>query len=183
LALWPVFSLVTSAFRVEGVLTSGAISDASGVLAAPELVTAVQPPVAFWQVPVPCEPRASSETAGLTPDAELVTVPAQEPVVGQVSAAPEAEAADGPDPNAGSFLPSACAALGPVEATEIVWGAHAPLPAVQVALPVEVCGLPVLGSGLDAELVAVPEQPVAPVAQFTEAEATDTADGPFAAGF
>jgi hypothetical protein len=183
---WLVFWLVTVALGVEGVVTRGLIVEASGVVVAPELVTAVHPPVLFWQVPVPCEPLGSAETVGLVPDAELVTVPVQEPRVGQLSAAPEAEAAEGPEPPAGSLLPRVWAAPGPVEAIEIVCGAQVPPPAVQLAVPVEVWGLPVFGSGLDAELVAVPLQPVAVSAlagQVTEPEATDTADGPVAAVF
>lgn len=104
----------------------------------------------------------------------------------QLSAAPDAEAADGPDPPEPVPpvvvpWPRVSAAPGPVEATDIVCGLQAPPPAVQEALPVEVWGAPVVGSGLAAELVAWPAQPVAPAGQLTDPEATDTAEGPLAA--
>jgi len=96
--LWPVVWEVVVAFGVEGAWTRGAILEASGPAEAPELVTAWHPPVAPWQVPVPVEPRGSGEMFGSVPVAELVTLPVQLDWLLQLSAAPEAEAADGPEP-------------------------------------------------------------------------------------
>jgi hypothetical protein len=95
----PMLSDVVVALVVDGAFTSGAIFEASGPAEAPELVTAWQPPTAPWQVPVPVEPRGSGDTPGSVPVAELVTVPVQLDWVSQVSAAPETEAADGPEPD------------------------------------------------------------------------------------
>jgi hypothetical protein len=81
------------------------------------------------------------------PVAELVTLPVQALVV-QVSAAPEADAADGPDPLslAWPLVARYCAAPGWVEATDTVCGLHAAPPAVQDAVPVVVRGPPAAGS-------------------------------------
>jgi hypothetical protein len=76
---WLVLCWVRVAFGVDGVFTNGAITDASGPAEAPELDTAVHPPTAFWQDPVPDEPRASGDTDGSTPEAELVTDPLHAP--------------------------------------------------------------------------------------------------------
>jgi hypothetical protein len=93
----PVVPEVTVAFWVERICTSGAIRFASGPVEAPELVTAWQtPPITPVQVPSLCEPRGSAETAGSTAVAALVTAPWQTIPPEQVSAAPAAEAADGP---------------------------------------------------------------------------------------
>jgi hypothetical protein len=179
-----VLCWVSVAFEVDGVATSGAIFEASGPAEAPELVTATQPPTLFWQLPVPDEPRASGDTDGSTPEAELSTDPVHEPWAAQLSEAPDAEAADGPDPSFAELVvcPKAAAAPGPVEATDTVCGSHAAPPAVHEALPLLVSGLPVDGFGLEALEVAVPAHPLAPAAQFTDPEATDTAEGPLAAG-
>jgi hypothetical protein len=99
LAGWsPMVSEVVVAFCVDGAWTRGATLEASGPAEAPELVTAWQPPTAPWQVPVPVEPLGSADTLGSVPVAVLDTVPVQEVCESQLSAAPEAEAADGPDP-------------------------------------------------------------------------------------
>jgi hypothetical protein len=101
----PMLWDVVVAFCVEGAATSGAISEASGPADAPELVTAWQPPVVFWQLPVPVEPRGSGEMSGSVPVAVLDTVPVQVDCPVQLSAAPDAEAADGPDPPVLSWVP------------------------------------------------------------------------------
>jgi hypothetical protein len=95
----PTVSEVVVALEVDGAWTRGAILEASGPAEAPELVTAVQPPTAPWQVPVPVEPLGSADTLGSVPVAVLDTVPVQEACASQLSAAPEAEAADGPEPD------------------------------------------------------------------------------------
>ena len=179
---------VTVALSVERAVTSGAIVDASGVADEPEFVTAWQVPVVPSQDPEPCEPRAAGDTSGSVPSAELRTRPVQGASPEQVSAAPAAEAADAPvaAPLPAAFSASgpdsACAAPGPVDATEVVCGAHSPPPPVHDARPFVVLGAPVAGSWLVAVLVAVPEQPV-PAAQSTRAEDVETADGPDAACF
>jgi len=69
---------------------------------------------------------------------------------------------------------SAAAAPGPVEDRELVCAWQPPAP--QDADPEEVRGAPKAGSVLVAELDALPEQ--LELAQFTEADAIDTLDGP-----
>jgi hypothetical protein len=141
---------VVVAFEVDGVSTSGVMAEASGLAEAPELVTAWHPPVVPWQVPVPWDPRGSGDSDGSVPVAELVTLPVQSAVV-QLRAAPEAEAADGPDcPDplwlVWSLVARYWAAPGWVEATDTVCGVQAPPPAVQDAVPAVVRGPPAVGS-------------------------------------
>jgi hypothetical protein len=93
----PMPEEVSVALELDGAATRGAIFEASGPADAPELVTAWQPPVAPWQEPVAVEPLGFGETSGSVPVAVLDTLPVQLWPVSQLSAAPEAEAADGPD--------------------------------------------------------------------------------------
>jgi hypothetical protein len=83
------------------------------------------------------------------PVAELLTLPVQLAALPHDNAAPEAEAAEGPDPPPPLLWLLAArywAAPGWVEATDTVCGLHAPPPAVHDAVPVVVRGPPAAGS-------------------------------------
>ncbi|MEJ3657435.1 hypothetical protein WEH80_36655 [Actinomycetes bacterium KLBMP 9759] len=170
---------VVFAFPVDFPCTSGTITDASGPDEAPEFVTAWQPPVVPSHDPVPYEPRGSTDTLGSVPDAALDTVPVHAFTPSQASAAPAADAADGPATTgptcfAGSAPASARAAPGPVNATEVAAAEHV-LPAVHDAVPVEVRGPPVVVSNPVELVVTVPVQPFG---QSRFAVALDVLDGP-----
>jgi hypothetical protein len=88
---------VTVAFAVERSATSGAITFASGPLEAPEFVTAWHtPPETPSHEPSLCEPRGFGDTDGSVAVAALVTFPVHAVWLSQTSAAPAADAADGP---------------------------------------------------------------------------------------
>jgi hypothetical protein len=92
-----VVSEVTVAFAVERACTNGRMMFASGPEEAPELVTAWHtPPDTPSQEPSEREPRACADTLGSVADAELLTLPEQDPCPSHTSTAPAAEAADGP---------------------------------------------------------------------------------------
>jgi hypothetical protein len=177
----PVVPSVTVAFAVERACTSGAMMLASGPEEAPEFVTAWQtPPVTPSQEPSLCEPRGSGEIDGSVAVAALDTFPLQVDAPSQVSAAPAADAADGPAVRRAVLMPfgspfasvwvwepaRASAAPDPVEAcdTDCTW--QSPVPAVHEAVPVDVRGVPPLTAPSQAAVLVftVPEQ-FAPAAQ------------------
>lgn len=191
----------TVAFAVDRAATSGAITLASGPEEAPEFVTAWHtPPVTPAQEPSLCEPRGSGETDGSVAVAALETFPVQDPWPSQVSAAPAAEAADGPAGSRAVLTPcpvpvpvwvvpvwvgpawepaSATAAPEPVEAcdTDRTW--QSPVPAVQDAVPFEVRGAPPLTAPSHAAVLVftVPEQ-LTPAAHDRVAFDDDVEVGP-----
>jgi hypothetical protein len=186
----PVVSEVTVAFAVERARTSGAITFASGPEEAPELVTAWHtPPDTPSQEPSDRDPRGPVDTDGSVADAELLTVPEQDPCPSHTSTAPAAEAADGPAgiravftgcavPSCGAPA-SASAAPGPEEAVETDFISHPPVPPVQEALPSEVRGAPPATAPSQAEVVVRtdPEHAV-PASQDRLAEEVAVDDGP-----
>jgi hypothetical protein len=125
----PVVSVDTVAFAVERACTSGRMTFAFGSLEAPELVTAWHtPPDTPSHEPSLREPRGWADTDGSLALAALVTFPVQACWPSQTSAAPAAEAAEGPPGIRAVFtgcaVPSACgpdnacAAPGPVDAVD-----------------------------------------------------------------
>jgi hypothetical protein len=180
---------LTEAFEVERACTSGAMTFASGPDDAPELVTAWQTPLDTpSQEPSLYEPRGSGDTDGSVAVAALDTRPVQASCPSQDREAPAAEAADGPAGNRAVFTcdrpaatgaavsrladPPACgcwlwdrplrasAAPEPVDAFEADRTSQPPVPAVQLAAPVDVRGFPPATAPSHAlELVwTVPEQ-------------------------
>ncbi len=184
----PVCSEVTVAFSVGAACMIGAIRFASGPVEAPELVTAWQiPPVTPSQDAVPDEPRASFDTDGSVARAAEVTDPVQAAAPWHSSTPPEADAADAPFARRAALVAwsgpaSASAAPGPVAAVETDCTWQPPVPAAQLAVPVEVRGVVVLAvpSNAVVVVVTVPEH-FAPAAQFREASDRDTDDGPASA--
>ncbi|WP_343959610.1 hypothetical protein [Pseudonocardia alaniniphila] len=172
----PMLPSLTVAFAVERACTSGAMMLASGPEEAPEFVTAWQtPPATPSQVPSLCEPRGPGDTAGSVAVALLVTFPSQRVSPSQVSAAPAADAADGPGVSLevltgfGSPFASTCgwspasasAAPAPVEAVDTDRTSQPPVPPSQVALPVETRGAPPLTAPSQASVrvFTTPEHP------------------------
>jgi hypothetical protein len=184
-------SEVTVAFSVERSTTSGAMLFASGPDEAAELVTAWHtPPETPSHEPSECEPRGSGETEGSVAVAALVTLPVHTSWPSQVSAAPAAEAAEGPGASRATFsecsppdsdwAASACAAPGPVDAVEIDRTSQPPVPPEQDAVPVEVRGTPpATAPSHDDELVRT--LPTHPVGQSSAADDEDVEDGPLVA--
>jgi hypothetical protein len=184
----PVVPEVTVAFAVDRSATSGAMLFASGPDEAAELVTAWHtPPDTPSHEPSECEPRGSGDTDGSVAVAALVTLPVQTSWPAQVSAAPAADAADGPATSRAVFsgcpcpawdwAASSCAAPGPVEADETDCTWQPPVPPEHDAVPVEVRGAPpATAPSQAAELVCtVPEQPAG---QSSAALDDDVDDGP-----
>lgn len=179
---------VTVAFSVERACTSGAMLFASGPEEAAEFVTAWHtPPETPSQEPSECEPRGSGDTDGSVAVAALLTFPVQTAWPAQVSAAPAAEAADGPATNRAVFIgcpcpdwdwaASSCAAPGPVEADETDCTWQPPVPPEHDAVPVEVRGSPpATAPSQAAELVCT--VPVQPAGQSSAALEDDVDDGP-----
>jgi hypothetical protein len=181
---------VTVAFAVERSATKGAITFASGPDDAPELVTAWHtPPETPSQEPSECEPRGSGETAGSVAVAALVTVPVHAVAPSHVSAAPAAEAADGPAGNRAAFTGCAApstpgpanarAAPGPLEALDTDRTSHPPVAPVQDAVPSETRGVPFATAPSHA-VVAVRTEPehAVPASHTTLALDEDVDDGP-----
>jgi hypothetical protein len=105
----PVVPEVTVAFSVERACTSGAMLFASGPEEAAEFVTAWHtPPETPSHEPSECEPRGSGDTDGSVAVAALDTFPVQTAWPSQVSAAPAADAADGPATSRAVFSCCAC---------------------------------------------------------------------------
>jgi hypothetical protein len=105
----PVVPDVTVAFAVDRSATSGAITFASGPDEAPEFVTAWHtPPETPSHEPSLCEPRGSGDTDGSVAVAALVTLPVQAASPSQLSAAPAADAADGPAGRRAVLICAAC---------------------------------------------------------------------------
>lgn len=180
----PVVSELTVALAVDRACTSGAMLFASGPDEAPEFVTTWHtPPTTPWQVPSEREPRGSGDTEGSVAVAALVTFPVHTFSPLQVSAAPAAEAADGPltsravltrDPSPAS----ACVAPAPVEAVDTDCAWQPPVPPWQVADPFDVRGVPLLiAPSQAAELVCTMPEQDAPSAHCRLALDDDTDDG------
>jgi hypothetical protein len=183
----PVVPEVTVAFSVDRACTSGAMLFASGADDAAELVIAWHtPPETPSQEPSECEPRGSGDNAGSVAVAALATVPVHDCPSSHVSAAPAADAADGPVPIRAAFhgwaAPDgdcafrACAAPGPDDAVDTDRTSH-PAPPVQEAVPVEVRGAPPATAPSQAALL-VCTVPTHPVGQSSAADDDDVDDGP-----
>src|SRR5262249_21480611 len=170
---------LTVALLVDGALTSRAMLLASGPEDAPELVTAWQLPPDTAQPPSLWLPRGSGDTAGSVPVAAERTMPVQLASPAHRSAAPDAEAADGPDTSRAllGLSDSAWAAPGPVDAVDVDRAWQLPPPPRQLAVPVETRGLPpATAPSQAAELVCtVPEHPA--LGQLMEASEFDMDDG------